>query len=64
MAGMKFELRRAAVKAMIIAQFPWVDCDTVFVYDHTDWEDPHFKAEFVDDGTTRTLEIKITIEEY
>jgi hypothetical protein len=65
MAAMKFNLRRAAIKALVSAQFPWTELDDITVYDHhTGWEDPHFKVEFIDDGVQRTLYIKIKIEEY
>lgn len=61
--NVKFELRRDAVKAMVSAQFPWVELDDITVYDHTGWEDPHYKVEFRDDGKDRELIIKIEIDE-
>lgn len=63
MSAMKFDLRRAAVKALVSAQFPWVELQTIYVFDHTDWDCPHWKVEFIDDGKDRQLEIKIEISE-
>ena len=63
MASMKFDLRRDAVKSMVSAQFPWVELCDISVYDHNDWDEPHFKVEFLDDGKHRELQIKIEISE-
>lgn len=63
MSSMKFGIRRDAVKAMIACQFPWIELSAIYVYDHTDWDEPHFKVEFVDDGKQRELTIKMEITE-
>lgn len=45
------EIRRLAVKAMIMTQYPWVDEEDIYVKDNTDWWDnPHFAVELRDDG--------------
>lgn len=61
--NVKFELRRDAVKAMVYAQFPWVNYLDIEVYDHTGWSEPHYKVEFRDDGKDRVLIVKIDISE-
>lgn len=45
------EIRRLAVKAMVIAQYPWVAEEDIYVKDNTDWWDnPHYAVELRDDG--------------
>jgi hypothetical protein len=62
--GMKFELRRDAVKALVSAQFPWVELNDITCWDNSDWVDhPHYVVKFVDDGKHRELKINITIDE-
>lgn len=63
MSKMKFDLRRDAVKSMVSAQFPWIDLWDITVYDNTNWDEPHFSVEFIDDGKHRELQIKIEISE-
>lgn len=63
MSSMKFEIRRDSIKGMISVQFPWIELDKITVFDHTDWEEPHFLVEFEDDGKHRELTIEIQITE-
>lgn len=45
------EIRRLAVKAMVIAQYPWVAEEDICVKDNTDWWDnPHYAVSLRDDG--------------
>lgn len=45
------DIRRLAVKAMVQAQYPWVNEDDIDVKDNTDWWDnPHYAVALRDDG--------------